>query len=173
MSKRPIRIEGELAYIPLTRGYEAIIDAADVPLVEGYSWSARPTRRANGTLRTVYAAQYKRVNGKNTKSFLHRFILSAPDGFDVDHVDGNGLNNTRANIRICTKAQNSYNRILDPNSPSGVKGVRWRKDNFRWEAYIKVDGRQIAIGQFTDFEVACARIVEARQQFHGEFGRQA
>lgn len=113
--KRQIITIGQFAYIPLTQGYVATIDAADLHLVDGYTWTAivRPY--------TVYAYRKDPGTGKNVH--LHRVIMGDPEGLTVDHRDGNGLNNTRSNLRSATKAQNNRNQRVTPRNTSGVKGV--------------------------------------------------
>ena len=78
---RQIRVDGNIAYVPLTHGYEAIIDAADVPLVEGLNWLAHLAGR------TVYA----RCASGSPKVYLHRFIMRPADDMCVDHISGDGL----------------------------------------------------------------------------------
>lgn len=172
MIMRSIRIEGDLAYIPLTKGYEAIIDAANVHLVDGFNWTASVKFRTDGTLRSVYAYRKPRVDGKQLMIQLHRVILDAPADLEVDHIDCNGLNNTRANLRLATKSQNQCNRRYVKNS-SGVKGVRWHKTTSKWEAVIRANGRDHRLGEFSDIGSAAACVAAARVQMHGEFGRQA
>jgi hypothetical protein len=94
MRPRPIRIDGDVAYVPLTKGFTASIDATDVPIVQGFSWSADVRKT------TVYAVRRsrreKRVIG------IHQAILPAEPGLTPDHIDGDGLNNRRSNIRAAT-----------------------------------------------------------------------
>ena len=120
-SIRPIRIDGVLAFITLTKGYEAVIDVADVPLVAGYNWYALVMPR------TVYAARNDRSGPKKRNVFMHRVILGEPEGLQTDHKDGNGLNNTRDNLREATISQNGSNRRIGCNNTSGYKGVRSHK----------------------------------------------
>lgn len=160
---RPIRIEGDVAYVTLTRGYEAIIDAADVPLVEGWNWHASVNRNA------VYA---KRKAGK-TSLLMHRVIMDDPDGFQVDHIDGNGLNNRRENMREATNAQNAHNSPIQRNNTSGFKGVSWHKRCAKWYARIKANGSCYRLGCFDTPEAAHAAYVAASEKLHGEFARAA
>lgn len=99
---------------------------------------------------------------------LHRILLKITDPkIQVDHIDGNGLNCTRENLRICTNAQNQWNR-----RPSGInpaKGVFWRKDRNIWIAMIRVNNKQIRIGQYNNLEDAIKARIEAEEKYHGEF----
>lgn len=161
----PIRIEGKIAYVPLTRGYEAIIDAADVSLVEEYNWYALMQRN------TVYAVRTDRTGDKQRKVYLHRAILGEPDGLEVDHKDGNGLKNTRDNLRAATTSQNQQNARISKRNTSGFRGVHWDKRDQRWRAYIKVNRKQTHLGNFTTPEAAHAAYCKASARMHGEFGR--
>jgi len=172
MITRPIRIEGDLAYISLTKGYEAIIDAADVHLVVGFNWTASVKYRTDGTLRSVYAYRKPRVEGKQLMLQLHRVILNAPADMEVDHIDGNGLNNSRSNLRLATHAENQCNRRYATNS-SGVKGVTWNKSSGKWMAAIVANGEKHSLGEFFDLDSAAACVASARTRLHGEFGRHA
>lgn len=164
MAKRQIRIEGDIAYVPLTRGYEAVIDAADVPLVEGYAWKALvDTRR-------VYATT--EVGGRKAKKSLrmHRVIMDAPSGVDVDHIDHNGINNRRSNMRFCTRSENLQNQRKRLDNTSGFKGVHYYKRTGRWRAYIMRDSKERHLGYFDTPEQAYAAYCRASEYLHGEYG---
>tara|TARA_R110000787_G_scaffold42047_3_gene103398 strand:+ start:423 stop:920 length:498 start_codon:yes stop_codon:yes gene_type:complete len=159
--KRPIRICGDVAYVPLTQGYEAIIDAADAPLVEGHNWNAHK----NGN--TVYA---KRRSGAGV-FLLHRVIMEAPCQLSVDHIDGDGLNNMRCNMRLATHAQNMKNRRINCNSTSGFKGIYFNKQSGKWMARIRFNEKSNYLGLFALPEEAYAAYCAASKKYHGEFGR--
>jgi hypothetical protein len=164
---RPIRIEGDVAYVTLTQGYEAIIDAADVLLVEGFNWSAH----VNG--HTVYGIRSKRNGTKNISILLHRAIMGDPNGMEIDHEDGDGLNNRKANLRMATRAENARNRRKNQNNTSGVKSVDWDPVRKKWRARIKVDGKIHYLGRYETIEMAKTAYVAASEKMHGEFGRAA
>lgn len=94
-----------------------------------------------------------------------------PEGFIVDHKDGNGLNNTWGNLRLATNSQNSMNRCVQSNNRSGKTGVRWDSTRGKWKAEIKIGRKCKHIGRFDSFEDA----VSARNQYEielfGEFRR--
>jgi hypothetical protein len=110
--------------------------------------------------------------------FMHRMVLglSVDDVREVDHVDGNGLNNCRSNLRVCSHSENMKNRPIHKNNKSGFKGV-YRDAGARsvpgreWRAQIRVDGKKINLGAFPCPEVAHAAYVSAAQKYHGEFSR--
>lgn len=159
---RPILIEGNLAFIPLTKGYEAIIDAEDVPLVNGRNWRALVCPRAT----------YAVASGVRT-AYLHRTIMGEPEGMEVDHRDGNGLNCRRENLRAASVAQNAMNRGAQSNNTSGFKGVTWHKKRKRWQAQIHLNRKQVFLGYFDDPVAAHGAYCAACVQLHGEFNRTA
>lgn len=160
---RPARIEGDVAFIPLTRGNEAVIDAADVALTAGYRWFSHAGRH------TVYASRNEKVGERRSMVLLHRVILSAPAGMLVDHIDGDGLNNRRSNLRLATAAENCRNQRLHKDSSSGLKGVSWHESANKWVAQIWANGKNNYLGVFSCPERAHAAYLEAAKKFHGNF----
>lgn len=168
---RKIRIEGDLAYVPLTKGYEAVIDAADVPLVEGRNWTALEQRRVDGSVKCVYAWRAVRRDGKQASLRMHRILLGAPENLQVDHKDGNGLNNRRSNLRLATDPENKHNARTRVDNTSGAKGVVRMKATGRFCACIRVRGKKHHLGTFKDLASAAAAYARASVELHGEFGR--
>jgi len=164
---RPIRIEGDVAYVTLTRGYEAIIDASDVPLVEGWNWYADVFGN------TVYGKNRSRNGIKNITILIHRVIMGDPDGFQIDHIDGDGLNNRRSNLRFATHAENLRNRKMAKNNTSGFKGVYWDLARKKWRARITFDGKIYYLGRYQEIDTAHSAYVAASEKLHGKFGRVA
>lgn len=168
----PVRLPwvwGRIAFIPLTKGYIAEINADDLGLVQGISWHAGEEKRADGSVYTAYA--YGKLKG-GKRVALHRLLMGFPEGKTVDHRDGNGLNNRRKNLRIASVAENAFNRRVARNNTSGVKGVTFDKSKGKWRAMIRVGGRLIHLGTFSSKEDAARKIVDERPVIHGEFGRQ-
>jgi hypothetical protein len=164
---REIKIDGDVAYVPLTRGYQAVIDAADVPLVEKWRWSAlvSPRRKA------VYAARVVQQRGVQRMILMHRLLLEAVDGKQADHIDGDGLNNRRSNLRLCTHRENQQNKGPRSDNKVGIKGVCWDKKAVKWKAEIRVDGRGKFLGYFATAREAGAAYQAAAQRLHGPFAR--
>lgn len=165
--KKSIRVVGDAAYIPLTKGYEAVIDAADVHLVEGFSWCAD----VHGN--TVYALRRDYRNGCRRAIRMHRVLLCEPEDFDVDHKDGDGLNNRRLNLRLATAIQNKRNTKIASHNTSGFKGVTFHKQTGKWHAQIQHLGRHISLGLHQSPEAAHEAYCKGSSQYHGEFGRTA
>lgn len=171
--KRPIRIEGDVAYVPLTKGYEAVIDATDVSWACKYSWSAKEDRRADGSVKSVYALRRAR-GGKAV--FLHQVVLvdALCDERPVpDHRNGNTLDNRRANLRPATGSDNSRNSTRRVDNQSGVKGVSWDTRRQRWQSHIAVNGVSIALGRFRCVTAAAIAYAKASRKLHKDFGRTA
>jgi hypothetical protein len=164
---REIRIEGDVAYVPLMRGYEAKIDACDVHLVDGVNWAALVSNHRDGRPRTVYAQRIVARRGV----FMHRVIMQISSDLQVDHIDGNGLNNQRDNIRAVTPSQNSQNQRIKANNKSGIKGVRWDKIRCKWVAEIGVNRKGVHLGRFDAKEDAASAYATASARIHGNFGR--
>jgi len=162
---RKLRIENDLVYVPLTKGYEAIIDLIDIQKIEGFNWYAA----ING--RMVYAGRRIRIEGKQTNLPMHRVIAETPTGIITDHIDGNGLNNTRQNLRWATNAQNQYNKRMSCNNKSGFKGVWFDKTNVKWMARIAIHGKRTFLGLFDNPEDAHKAYCDAANELFGEFAR--
>ena len=171
--KRVIKVDGEVAYVPLTKGHVAVIDACCVPLVEAYNWTASEYLRADGSVRKVYAQRKDRVNGRRISVYMHRAVLGAPASLQVDHVDSDGLNNRKENLRSATPSQNQHNRSASANNTSGFKGVDWMKKYRKWRAQIGVNGRRIHLGVFDSAAEAGEAYAKASAKLHGQFGRSA
>jgi len=158
---RPIRIEGDVAYVPLTRGFTAVIDVDDVPLVEGRNWYAH-----KGT-NTWYGAA--RIGGQIV--LLHRFLMGADNPAGYDHEDRDGLNCRRSNLRAATTAQNGQNSPKRRHNTSGHKGVFTATAGRSWFAQIKSQNRLRYLGSFKTKAEAKAAYDAAAMELHGEFRR--
>jgi NAD-dependent oxidoreductase involved in siderophore biosynthesis len=161
MNKRPIRVEGPIAYVPLACGAEAIIDAEDAELVGLHNWYLDRDGRAKTKL--------PKVNGKRRVLLLHRLVMGDPEGLEVDHRNNDPLDNRKALLRPATRAENAKNRKANSNNTSGHKGVHWSKRAKKWQALIGHEGRQKHLGYFTDLEEAAQAYKEAAIRLHKEF----
>lgn len=164
---RTIRIEGPIAYVPLTKGLEAVIDAIDAELVGQWNWHA--SMSASGH---VYALRNNNADGVRRTVAMHVQIMGLDASRrEVDHRDGDGLNNRRANLRHCTHAENMRNRMLDRRNRFGAKGVWASRGKFR--ASIKFEGKTIHLGTFQTQQEAAAAYLGAAKALFGDFARAA
>lgn len=131
--------------IPLTRGLITLVDDDDFEWLNQYKWYAAPNHN------TVYARKAV-YNGKNDKTSvpMHRLILNTPKGFETDHIDGDGLNNQKSNLRIVTRRQNLQNQHRKIPKTSKYPGVFWHKGDGAWRAKITINGVMKFLGNFSD-----------------------
>lgn len=142
----------------LGAGLFALVDDADVPLVTPYSWSVIPAKH------TMYAKAWIRGEGRVT--YMHILIMGRPY---IDHWDGDGLNNQRANLRPATQSQNLANKRFRPGGTSRFKGVY--RGAHAWIALITVDYRKRHLGCFATEEEAARAYDAAAREAWGEFAR--
>lgn len=153
--------------IALTKGKVAIVDDEDYELLSPWQWRARTWWAS----RTSYAYRYvSRGDGTFQKLLMHRAILDAPPEMQVDHIDGNGLNNTRSNLRLATHTQNQANASRRRDNQSGFKGVRRIRDS-GWQARICVNGKQQHVGFFQTAEEAARAYDKAARDLRGQFAK--
>ena len=151
--------------VPLSRGLYALVDEADFDHVMQWRWYARPALQAR---RNFYV--YRTLSGAKPKTlYLHRFLVDAERGFEVDHINGNGLDNRRDNLRKCSKSLNNANRKATL-AASGYRGVYPQAGGPRWAARISTGSRRYKwLGSYVDpVEAAKAYDAAARALF-GDF----
>ena len=148
--------------IPLTQGKYAIVDAEDYDRLIKFKWHAQKAWKTYCALRKRRAP-----DGRWVLVQMHGEIISAPDGYEIDHADRDGLNNTRRNLRLATHADNVRNSH-HPKGVSGFRGVTLHKG--RWEARINFNGKRIHIGDWYRSAEDAARAYDAKAlELHGEF----
>lgn len=158
--------------IPLTQGMVALVDDEDFDIVAGFKWHA--LRRPNGLW---HAVRTVRRHGIKRSIYMHRVIAGAAAHLEVDHRDGDGLNNRRGNIRIATKRQNAQNRRQRGAwKTSRFKGVSWNEPRRRWRVVIaggptdaRGYARQIYVGVFRDEVIAAHAYDRAALEHFGDF----
>lgn len=157
--------------IPLTRGKFALVDDCDFDELSKHKWHFATVGYACRNAKKADGASYKYAElGYSGRLYMHRVILEARKGQEVDHINFDKLDNRRGNIRIASSRQNKCNRPIRPNNTSGVKGVSWAKRERRWIACInKSVGRATILGYFQRKEDACAARRAAVKEHYGEF----
>lgn len=149
--------------IRLSREKQAFVDDDDFEKLRGYSWFF-------GT--SGYAVRNVRIEGKGkTQIYMHRVVLGTPNGKKTDHVNGNKLDNRKVNLRVCSVAENHWNKGAHKDSKSGVKGVFFHKRTGRWEAQIMALGKRYHLGYFFKKEKAATAYNQAAIELHGEFAK--
>lgn len=156
--------------IPVSRGLQMIVDKVDADIAN-FKWTVRPSQH------TYHARRNKRKNGKQTSIWAHRVIMERIVGRElkttdlIDHVNGDGLDNRRENLRFCTRAENGRNSAKPKNNKTGYKGVAQYGKHGRFLAQIKADRQGYYLGSFDTAEEAHAAYCEAAERLHGEFAR--
>lgn len=151
--------------IPLTQGQVALVDDEDYDLVSQYSWYASFNPSMNG----YYAVAHISASGSRKICGMHRLLMNAPSSLCVDHINHNTLDNTRNNLRLCTKGQNQANQKLHGNNTSGYKGVNWHSKARIWCANLRIGSRKIYLGSYDSPLLAAIAYDNAAKKMCGEF----
>lgn len=153
--------------IPLTQGKVAIVDDEDYDLVSQFKWSAH-RRYDSGCW---YAVRNTTVSPRKRKLIgMHRFILGMPNGM-VDHVNRDGLDNRRLNLRVGTMSQNMMNQRKIITSTSPYKGIHFDKWSGRWQARIQMSRKKYTLGRFDTPEEARDAYRTAAKELFGDYAR--
>lgn len=148
--------------IPLTKGKVALVDDDVFEYLSQWKWYCSTENRA---VRTT-------GDGQNQKMiYMHREIMNAPAGIEVDHRSLNTLDNQRDNLRLSTRSQNSANKKKYSTNKSGYKGVSWSKGMKKWCAQITVNYKNICLGYFDDPVDAAKAYDSAAKERFGDFAR--
>jgi hypothetical protein len=169
---------GHMKAIHISKGQVVLVSDEDYERVNEYKWYAHESK-TNGVHYRYYACRKdwhpstdrqttmsdgRVVNGYYTIMRMHRFIIDCPRDKEVDHIDGNGLNNQRENLRIVTRLQNMWNQRTRKTSKSGYKGVSWDTKPKKWRATITVNHKMVNLGRFEEIGDAInARIVAEKK----------
>ena len=146
--------------IQLTQGKVALVDDADYDALSAVKWCSKKDGH------TTYAISS--IEGRTV--LIHRLITAAPQGVEVDHINGDGLDNRRDNLRLCSRKENQRNRRVQAHS-SQYKGVTWHTSHGKWRSQITIDGRNKHLGYFTAEIDAAHAYDEASVKYFGEFAR--
>lgn len=151
--------------IQLSQGKVALIDDDDFERVNQFKWSFGVSKRD----KTIYVK--RRDWSKKEYIKLHRFILNAPKNKQVDHIDGNGLNNQKSNLRLCSQSENKRNSKIYSNNTSGYKGVTFSRSNSKWIARVMVNKKYVNFGSYKTKEEAAIAYNNAAIKHYGNFAR--
>lgn len=147
--------------LTLTQGRVAIVDDADAALLSQWRWQWLPNRRGG------YAVRQACANGKRLTIYLHRFLMAAAPGTVVDHIDRNGLNNLRSNLRCITQSRNMANRAA-PAREIAYRGVYTNRRGLPYRAQIARLGKDKHLGSFATAELAARAYDHAAWLYFGE-----
>jgi len=149
--------------INLSQGKQTLVDDADFDYLVQWKWHAIHYKDTG----LWYVSRVL----KHKVTAMHRLIMNCPTGMQVDHIDGDGLNNQRYNLRICTKDENNINKRVRKDNTSGYKGVTWNKKSKKWIAQIKSKKIHYLLGSFDNPEEAYKAYCKSAKELHGEFSR--
>lgn len=151
--------------ILLTRGKVALVDDGDFKWLSQWKWCAQKSRYTFYALRTTRVSE---TDFPQTTIMMHRLILEEHNllqpGHEVDHRDGNGLNNQISNLRSVTRRQNQQNRVNGKKKSSKFPGVHWKKRGKKWTSQIRINGKVKYLGLFEKEEDAAMAYIVALKQ---------
>ncbi len=155
----------------LASGREVLVDDACAHYFsDGSRWYCA---RKGGTW---YVYRKLKIDSYSYKrEWLHRLATKCPENAEVDHINGNGLDNRGENLRVCSHSENMKNRRIHKNNQSGIKGVYQDKRRTKkpWRAQITCNGKKTTIGSFASPEEARDAYLKEADRLHGEFARAA
>lgn len=157
-----------MAWVPLTRGKFALVDAEMLPRLDASEWYYAKNGRNEYAQRSLY------INGRQVTQTLHRLIWvesGRPPYPHIDHKNGNGLDCRVSNLRGATYTGNQGNARLSRANRSGVKGVYWKASSQKWAAQVRSNGRNRHLGYFHSLDAAAEAYRIAARSVFGEFAR--
>jgi len=148
--------------ISLTKGKFAFIDDEDWDLVKNYKWYYNNNGYAETSI--------KQENGKHKTTGMHRLIINNNNPkIHIDHINHNGCDNEKYNLRLCTHQQNHMNQSSNKNSTSKYMGVNWEKSRKKWKSQIGFNNKRIFVGYFINEEDAARAYDNKAKELFGEF----
>lgn len=149
-------------HIQLKHG-TATVDEQDFDKIKDYKWSSIFCGKAK--------APYAVSSHFGKIVYMHRIVVDAKSDQFVDHIDGNGLNNSRDNLRFATTSQNNMNQSKRSDNTSGHKGISWCPDREKYQVYINIDRKRKSLGRYKTLEEAIYVRDQAVKAHYGEYAR--
>ena len=140
-----------------------MVDDNEFERLSRHKWNMKKSLYMN------YAQTHVKKGGKTMSLFIHRLIMNAESGQEIDHINGDGLDNRKENLRFCTKSQNQMNKRRQKNAGSKYRGVSWDKQYNKWRALIGWKGKIISLGRFDDIDDAAKAYNAKALGLAGEF----
>lgn len=156
--------------LPLSNGMVALVDDDVYEWASKFNWHARRAKPGAAYYVVRNIREPKNASGVGMER-LHRAIMKAPRGVDVDHIDRNTMDCRVANLRFATRSQNNMNRKKNSKHASKFKGVAWHGLRCKWVAQIQFNGEHYYLGLFTDEKDAARAYDMKAREFFGDFVR--
>lgn len=154
-----------MKYIELTQGKQAIVDDDLYDWLNQWKWYYKNAPTGEGG----YACRNEGHHGKQKTIRMHMVINQTPPGLATDHINGNKLDNRRANLRSANHIQNGHNQGMHSNNTSGHKNIYWHKRDRKWRVQIRDGIRKVYVGSYKDLESAVEARDAAESLFHKDF----
>lgn len=151
--------------IKSSNGQDIILDDEDFERLKNFHWNIT----CDGYVRNSKYLRKQNGKDKYKHTLMHKLILLVPDGFFIDHKNGNKLDNRKGNLRICTNSQNQMNRRKGSGFSSRYKGVHWHKKHSKWIVQIRVNGKPTHVGCFDSEKHAALAYNKSAIKHYGEF----
>jgi len=149
-------LTGEYGIGYTLKGEEFYFDLEDYDKIKDYCWG-------------IVDGGYLKARIGNKNVLIHRYLLDPDRNMVIDHINHNKLDNRKENLRICTNRENCMNQDKSKNNKSGYKGVYYNKLSNKWESSIKIHGKSIYLGIFSNKEEAFEKYKEAERYYFKEF----
>lgn len=149
--------------IPLTQGYSSIVDTEDYDLLIKHKWCVNINKN--------HKIKYAQSIIRDKFMSMHRLIMNPPKSILVDHINGNGLDNRKCNLRLCSSMENQRNAKIRKNKISKYKGVDWHVCSNKWRARITINKKLIEIGYYKNEKEAAKAYDTASIKYFASFAK--